>query len=129
MPTTTPTPRKKSPKPVAKFRMRVTVEEVIAVGPGKIALLEAIRREGSIVAAAKSIEMSYRRAWLLIEELNQCLKKPAVASIKGGQHGGGTGLTEVGEQLIALYRSIEEKAARACSAEVEQLLKLLGNPR
>lgn len=113
------------PKPRLKLRMRVTAGELIAVGPGKIALLEALAETGSITAAAKSLEMSYRRAWLLIDELNRALKQPAVASATGGQHGGGSELTETGRQLIALYRGIEEQALAACQGEIKKLLKLL----
>lgn len=105
--------------------MRVTDGETIAIGPGKIALLEAIAETGSITAAAKSLGMSYRRAWLLVDELNHALRKPAVDSAKGGQAGGGTALTEVGLQLIELYRGIEVKAALACRAEIQQVMKLL----
>ena len=78
--------------------MRVTSGETISVGPGKISLLEAIRETRSITAAAKSIGMSYRRAWILIDELNASLKKPAVRSAKGGERGGGSELTEVGRR-------------------------------
>jgi molybdate transport system regulatory protein len=112
-------------KPVAKFRLRFTVGDVIAVGPGKIALLEAIAETGSITAAAKRLDMSYRRAWMLLDELNRSLKQPAVDSVKGGQHGGGSEITRVGRQLIVLYRQIEAAAAAACQADMARLLKLL----
>ena len=109
----------------ARFRMRVTAGDAIAVGPGKIALLEAIRETRSITAAAKSIDMSYRRAWILVDELNTTLKRPAVASSKGGDHGGGSELTAVGESLLTLYRRIEKRAADACAADIGALLKLV----
>ncbi len=99
--------------------------DVISIGPGKIALLEAIRDTRSITAAAKSIEMSYRRAWILIDALNAALKKPAVASSKGGDHGGGSELTAVGESLIELYRRIESEAAAACADDIGALIKLV----
>ena len=113
------------PRPIARFRMRVTSGDTISVGPGKISLLEAIRDTRSITAAAKSIGMSYRRAWILIDELNASLKKPAVRSAKGGEHGGGSELTEVGDALVGLYRHIEQRAATACAADVKALLKLV----
>ena len=75
-----PVKPKPAPKPSLKLRMRVTVGDVIAIGPGKIALLQALDETGSITAAAKSLDMSYRRAWLLIDELNRALKTPAVAT-------------------------------------------------
>ncbi len=111
--------------PSARFRLRVTSGETISVGPGKISLLEAIRQTRSITSAARSIGMSYRRAWMLIDELNASLKKPAVHSAKGGERGGGSELTEVGEALIDLYRRIEERAAKACAADIATLLKLV----
>lgn len=82
-----PTPAPVTPKPSLKLRMRVTVGETIAIGPGKIALLEALDETGSITAAARSLDMSYRRAWLLIDELNRALKTPAVATAAGGAKG------------------------------------------
>lgn len=112
-------------KPVLRFRMRITDGEAIAVGPGKIALLEAIEKTGSITAAAKSLDMSYRRAWLLLDELNRSLRNPAADSAKGGQHGGGSALTDAGRQLIELYRRIEANAASACRDDIRQLMKML----
>ena len=79
-PTSAPVTPKPAHKPSLKLRMRVTVGETIAIGPGKIALLEALDETGSITAAARSLDMSYRRAWLLIDELNRALKTPAVAT-------------------------------------------------
>jgi molybdate transport system regulatory protein len=111
--------------PVLRFRMRVIDGDRIAVGPGKIALLEAIGSTGSITAAAKSLDMSYRRAWLLLDELNRSLERPAVDSSKGGLQGGGSSLTEVGQQLILLYRRIEKRAEAACRDDIAQLMDLL----
>jgi len=108
-----------------RFRMRVTVADVIAIGPGKISLLEAIRDHGSISAAARSMQMSYRRAWLLVQDLNAAMRSPAVVSEHGGEARGGTVLTKEGEAVIDLYRRIESIAARACASEIESLLELL----
>ena len=113
------------PKAAMRFRLRITAGETIAIGPGKIALIEAIAKTGSITSAAKSLDMSYRRAWLLLDDLNRALKEPAVDSVKGGEHGGGSQVTEAGAQLIALYREIEAKAALACRTEVSRLLRML----
>lgn len=112
-------------KPEMRFRLRVTAGDAIAIGPGKIALIEAIAKTGSITSAAKSLDMSYRRAWLLLDDLNRSLKKPAVDSAKGGRDGGGSQVTEAGMQLITLYREIEVKATRACRTEVSRLLRML----
>ncbi|HTT09472.1 MAG TPA: winged helix-turn-helix domain-containing protein [Burkholderiaceae bacterium] len=112
-------------KPVFRFRPRVTGGGEIAVGPGKIALLEAIGKTGSITAAAKSLDMSYRRAWLLLDELNRSLRVPAVDSAKGGQHGGGSALTDRGKELIAVYRRIEKTAESAARADIKRLMAML----
>jgi molybdate transport system regulatory protein len=114
-------------RPQMRFRMRITDGGVVAVGPGKIALLEAVERTGSITAAAKSLDMSYRRAWLLIDELSRSLRKPAVESMKGGRHGGGCELTDVGRELIALYRRIEQQATVACRADIRRLMGMLAH--
>ncbi|MEO7056290.1 MAG: ModE family transcriptional regulator [Caldimonas sp.] len=122
-----PTETKTAPsaKPVARFRMRVTSGEAISVGPGKIALLEAIRETRSITAAARSIDMSYRRAWILVDQLNAALHEPAVLSLKGGEHGGGSALTPAGDALVEVYRRIESRAAEACADDIKALLKLV----
>lgn len=124
--TSPPTARRSStPKAAFKFRIRVTHGDAIAVGPGKIALLEAIEATGSITAAAKSLDMSYRRAWLLLDEMNRSLKRPAVDSAKGGQYGGGSALTAEGRALIDLYRNIEATASTACQADIKRLMGML----
>lgn len=115
-------------KPVVRFRMRITAGETVAIGPGKIRLLEAIEETGSLTAAAKSIDMSYRRAWVLVNELNGSLKRPAVESAKGGEHGGGSQVTAVGRQLIEHYRTIEATAEVSCKAEIQALTRLLVEP-
>ena len=110
-----------------RFRLRVTDGDAIAIGPGKIALLEAVGRTGSITAAAKSLDMSYRRAWMLLDELNRSLRVAAVDSTKGGAAHGGSELTEAGRELIALYRRIEQTAMRACRDDIRRMLRMLTN--
>ena len=87
--------------------IRIDLPSGSRIGPGKIALLEAIQSTGSISAAARSIGMSYRRAWLLVEEINQTLREPAVTAETGGVRGGGAVVTPVGERVVGLYRAIE----------------------
>ena len=118
---------KKARAPVLRFRIRVTDGDKIAVGPGKIALLEAIASTGSITAAAKSLDMSYRRAWLLLDELNRSLEQPAVDSAKGGLQGGGSSLTDVGRLLITLYRRIEHRAETSCRDDITRMMSLLAH--
>src|SRR5215471_16386538 len=95
------------------------------IGPGKIALLEAIRSTGSISGAARALGMSYRRAWLLVEELNDALLEPAVTAEIGGRSGGGAALTPVGERVIDLYRKIESYARAAATSEFRAIGKLV----
>jgi molybdate transport system regulatory protein len=82
---------------------------LIALGPGKVDLLESIEREGSISQAARERHLSYRRAWNMVDTMNQCFKEPLVVSITGGRGGGGAILTDAGEKIIQLYRKMEKK--------------------
>jgi molybdate transport system regulatory protein len=91
------------------------------LGPGKIELLEHILEAGSISGAAKKMEMSYRRAWLLVDELNQMLPKPCVESSTGGSGGGGAKVTDYGRQVIATYRALERQAAENASLAFKSL--------
>jgi molybdate transport system regulatory protein len=95
------------------------------IGPGKIALLEAIRGEGSISAAARHLGMSYRRAWALVEQINEALREPAVATAIGGQHGGGAAVTPAGERIIELYRTIEGLARTSAHEEFRAIARLV----
>jgi len=112
-------------KAKVQFRLRIYRDEVAAIGPGKVALLEAIAEQGSISGAARQLGMSYRRAWMLVEELNTALSQPAVATATGGANGGGARLTPVGEKVIRHYRAIELSAKLAASEDVAQLMGLL----
>jgi molybdate transport system regulatory protein len=108
-----------------RLSIRIDLASGDRIGPGKIALLEAIRSTGSISAAARSLGMSYRRAWLLVEEVNGALREPAVTAETGGRHGGGAGLTAVGERVIDLYRAIETHARSAAGGEFRAIGKLV----
>ena len=110
----------------ARFRLRITKGKDIAIGPGKVELLEAILQTGSITAAAKEMEMSYRRAWLLVDDMNRCFKKPVVETATGGKRGGGTLVTSSGIEVIRLYRRIEAIAARAAGRDLSTLEGMLG---
>lgn len=111
-----------NPAVVAQFRLRIKYGEAIAIGPGKIAILEAIDETGSISAAGRQLGMSYRRAWLLVDQMNQYFKDPVVHAATGGTQGGGTALTETGQEVVRLYRSIEQQAETQ-SASLLQSLK------
>jgi len=105
--------------------IRIDLENGDRIGPGKIALLEAIRATGSISAAARKIGMSYRRAWLLVEEINHALREPAVAAETGGRRGGGAAVTPAGEQLVGHYRTIESHVRAAAGGEFKAIGKLV----
>ncbi len=112
-------------KPRVQFRLRVSKGDDIAVGPGKIDLLEAIARSGSITAAARELGMSYRRAWLLVDTMNRCFRQPVVEAETGGKRGGGARLTRSGEEVVRRYRHAEQHAARAGREDLRAILRLL----
>jgi len=91
------------------------------LGAGKIALLESIDQSGSISAAGRAHRMSYRRAWLLVDELNQLFAAPLVSAHHGGAHGGGAALTEQGRRIVALYRDAEAKMRAAAQVEIDAI--------
>src|SRR5262250_1820695 len=100
-----------------RLSIRIDLASGDRIGPGKIALLEAIRSTGSISAAARSLGMSYRRAWLLVEDVNNALLDAAVTAETGGRAGGGAVVTAAGERVVGLYRSIEAHARSASAGE------------
>lgn len=102
------------------LKLRIRLCSFAAMGPGKADLLEAVGRCGSITAAAKDQGMSYRRAWLLIDEINRALNTPVLATSVGGAT-----LTETGRELIELYRRIEAKAEAAVADELARLAELV----
>src|SRR5436189_2113552 len=106
------------PTPRVQFRLRVTKGDDIAVGPGKVDLLEAVAATGSITAAARQLGMSYRRAWLLVDTMNRCFKAPVTQGESGGKRGGGTALTPLGVEVVRRYRHIEAVAAKAGAADI-----------
>lgn len=114
--------------PEVRFRMRIRRGNDIALGPGKVDLLEAIHEHGSISAAARHLGMSYRRAWLLVDQLNRCLEGPATVSSHGGSAGGSCLLTPVGLAVIKLYRDIEKTAHASCVTQIGQLTALMRSP-
>ena len=111
----------------ARFHLRLQGPHHSPIGPGKISLLEAIATEGSISAGAKKHQMSYRRAWQLVDEINQALRSPAVLTAVGGRKGGGAVLTPEGESLVRLYREVEAQALDTNQTRL-QALRALFNP-
>jgi len=92
------------------------------IGPGKIAVL---RDTGSISEATRHLGMSYRRAWMLVDQINETLREPAVSTKQGGQHGGWTVLTPTGEQVIELYHTTEEHTRTSARQEFRAIDKLV----
>jgi molybdate transport system regulatory protein len=101
------------------------VEGEVRLGPGKIRLLELIDTHGSISEAARMMDMSYRRAWLLVAELNRGFRQPVTTAQTGGKGGGHAVLTDFGHELIRLYRKIERDAAKAAAGPMAKLAKQL----
>ena len=97
----------------ARLTLRVDFGTDRAIGPGKVQLLEAIRDTGSISQAGRSLGMSYRRAWLLVDDMNRCFREPVVTAQPGGSQGGGAALTAFGEKVVRKYRTIESEATAA----------------
>ncbi|MDR0808713.1 MAG: LysR family transcriptional regulator [Gemmobacter sp.] len=90
-------------------------------GPGKADLLDLIVAEGSIAAAGRRMNMSYKRAWQLVEEMNAMFAVPLVASARGGSGGGGAWLTEAGQAVLAEYRGLQRDLAEAGAARLTAL--------
>lgn len=104
-----------------RLTVRVDFGSDRALGPGKIRLLEAIANTGSISQAGRALDMSYRRAWLLVDDMNRCFRAPVVATQPGGAQGGGASLTPFGRELIEKYRMIEQQATAASRSQLHDL--------
>jgi molybdate transport system regulatory protein len=101
--------------------LRINLDPEGRIGPGKIELLEKIAALGSISAAGRAMGMSYRRAWNLVDELEEIFGAPAATGQTGGKHGGGATLTPLGLALITKYRAIEQAALDAARADLDAL--------
>lgn len=99
----------------------------LKLGPGKVQLLELIRDTGSISAAGRAMEMSYKRAWMLVEEMNAAFTAALVDSARGGAKGGGAVVTEAGLAVIAAYRAAEAASAEVTAPHIATLQNLLSD--
>ncbi|NHN89721.1 winged helix-turn-helix domain-containing protein [Acetobacter conturbans] len=110
-----------------RLTMRIDVDGHPALGHGKIRLLEHVGETGSISAAGRAMGMSYRRAWLLIDSLNNQFRNPVVATKPGG--GGGAQLTEMGRTVIRCYRDAERDAGIGAKTPLAELGTLVKRPQ
>lgn len=112
-------PSREEDRPAAHLSVRVDFGPRGALGPGKVRLLEAIERLGSIATAGREMGMSYRRAWLLVDSINQAFRQAVVEAQRGGKEGGGAGLTPFGREVVRRYRDIEREAAEVASRHLQ----------
>ncbi len=109
-----------------KITLQLFVGEERAFGPGRAAILAAIDQEGSISAAGRSLGMSYRYAWMLVESMNHCFIEKLVEAAPGGKNGGGAVLTDMGRRVLSAYQALEQRIVFAARGdETDQLSKLL----
>ena len=108
-----------------RLRLRLLFGDNAMLGPGKADLLERIRDAGSISAAGRAMGMSYKRAWMLVEDMNAAFTAPLVDSARGGPGGGGARLTQTGTDVLAHYRAVEAAAAHAGADHIAALERLL----
>jgi molybdate transport system regulatory protein len=109
---------------MARLTIRVDLGKEAAFGPGKARLLEEIDKKGSIRAAAASLEMSYRRAWLLVQEIETIMGAPVIDAATGGANGGGAKLTLLGSDVVKRYRTIEARASRAVADDLRAMERI-----
>ena len=95
------------------------------MGPGKAELLRSIESTGSISAAAREMEMSYRRAWMLVDTMNRCFRGPLVEATTGGRRGGGAQVTKLGREVLRRYVAMEAKAAKSVKTDLDAFRQLL----
>jgi molybdate transport system regulatory protein len=106
---------------MARITLRIDLEGMGSIGPGKVRLLELIDELGSIRRAGAALRMSYARAWGLVHDLGETFGKPVVDAAPGGKSGGGARLTKLGRTVIDAYRTAERRATAAAGAQVALL--------
>jgi molybdate transport system regulatory protein len=111
-----------------RIKVQLYAGEEPAFGPGRADILAAIDREGSISAAGRSLGMSYRFAWKLVESMNSCFAERLVEAAPGGPRGGGAALTEAGRRVLAAYRRLEDQVMASAQGESLEALRRLLRP-
>lgn len=110
------------------LRPRLYLGTGLSIGPGKIDLLRALGRARSISAAARELGMPYKRAWMIIDSLNQGFGRPVAQTAIGGRGGGGARLTPLGERLVAAYDRLQVRLNASVQDELAAFLALLQGP-
>lgn len=105
--------------------LRVALTETAYLGPGRADLLELIGKTGSISAAGKAMGMSYKRAWGLVQALNDGFGLPLVETSRGGSAQGGAQLTELGTSVLDHYRAMQDKTRAAIADDVKALRNII----
>src|ERR1700732_3702266 len=118
---------KSSARSLPSLSLRIDLDGEDRIGPGKIQLLENIHACGSISPAGRAMNMSYKRAWDLVDEINRICRQAAVERQTGGKNGGGAVLTPFGVSLVSRYRKIERDAATAVRKELAALQTDIGD--
>ena len=108
-----------------RLTLRIDLGPRQSIGPGKMRLLDAVAETGSISSAGRVLGMSYRRAWMLIDDLNSSFRRKVVTTTLGGKEGGGAKLTPFGQELLKRYRTIEDSATKATRAHLAFLSRAM----
>ena len=106
--------------------LRVTFSDSFYIGPGRADLMERIAETGSISSAGKAMGMSYKRAWSLVQALNDGFGAPLVETSRGGSGQGGAALTEAGKAVLAHYRAMQDKTRNAIDADFAAINDMVG---
>jgi len=117
--------KKSRPAPALRLRIRVLREGEILLGPGKADLLDAIGRRGNLKAAADELDMSYMRAWKLVQLMNRVFRHPLVHAERGGSERGHAGLTDTGKAVLEAYREMERAGIIAARPAFGRILRRL----
>lgn len=109
------------PNQATRLSLRLDFGDAVRLGPGKVRLLELIGELGSISAAGRAMDMSYRRAWLLVDSLNQAFAEPVVATRPGGKADKRAELTPFGREVIRRFRAMEAAARQVIARDLRAL--------
>jgi molybdate transport system regulatory protein len=109
-----------------KIKSRIWIEhkDHVLLGEGRVSLLKAIEETGSLSKAAKSLNLSYKKAWHLMDSVNKSAKKPVTINSVGGKGGGGTSLTEYGKSLIVAFDTINKNCWEFLDSQLAKIQDL-----